>query len=119
MSENNEPSSGGRAVAILFLILQAVSVVVFGGLGLFVAFVSDSCGSSSTCDEGRIAAGMMTPLAVALLFFVISLVQTIRRMRAGKSVWWVPIVWTLLSASGVVLGFLVAISGVADNGSLL
>ena len=119
MSDQAAPSTGGRVVAILFLVGQAVSVLVFGGFGLFIAFVSDSCGSSSTCDTGRIALGMMTPLAVALLLFIVSLVQTIKRMRDGKSAWWVPILWTVLSASGVVLGFVIAASGVSSNGSLL
>ncbi|MCX6397623.1 MAG: hypothetical protein NTV23_14140 [Propionibacteriales bacterium] len=119
MSEQSEPSTAGRTVAILLLVLQAASVLVFGGFGLFIAFVSDSCGASSTCDTNLIAIGMMTPLAVALLFFVVSLVQTIKRIRAGRSVWWVPIVWTIVSASGIVLGFVVAASGVAPNGSLV
>lgn len=106
-------------VAIVFLVVQAASVLVFGGLGLFIAFISDSCGASSVCDTDRIAIGMMTPLAVAVIFFLVSLVQTIVRMRADKSVWWVPIVWTVLSAGGVVLGFAIAESGVSPNGSLL
>jgi len=119
MPEQSESSPVDRVVAILLLALQAGSVVIFGGLGLFIAFVSDSCGSSSDCDTGRIALGMMTPLVVAVAFFVVSLVQTIKRLRAGRSAWWVPIVWTVLSASGVVLGFVIAASGVSSSGSLL
>lgn len=119
MSEQVEPSTGGRVAAILLLVVQAASVLVFGGFGLFIAFISDSCGASSTCDTDRIALGMMTPLAVALLFFIASLVQTIKRMREDKSVWWVPIVWTVLSVSGIVLGFVIAESGVAPNGTLV
>lgn len=105
--------------AILLLVVQAASVLVFGAFGLFIAFVSDSCGASSVCNTDRIAIGMMTPFGVAVVFFVISLVQAIIRMRAGKSAWWVPIVWTVLSASGIVIGFMIAASGVAPDGSLL
>ena len=119
MNDAAAPSTAGRVVAVLLLIVQAVSVLVFGGFGLFIAFVSDSCGASSTCDTDRIALGMMTPLAVALVLFIVSLVQTIKRFRAGRSVWWVPILWTLLSATGIVLGFVIAASGVSSNGSLL
>lgn len=119
MSEQNEPSTAGRVVAILLLVLQAGSVLVFGALGLFIAFISDSCGASSVCDTDRIALGMMTPFGVAVLFFVISLVHTIKRMASGNSAWWVPILWTVLSASGVVIGFMVAASGVAPDGSLV
>ena len=110
VSAGNEPSTTGRVVAI---------VLLFGGVGLFIAFVSDSCGSSSTCDTDRIAIGMMIPLGVSVLFFVISLVQVIRRVRADKSAWWVPILWTVLSASGIIIGFAVAASGVAPNHSLV
>lgn len=119
MSESEAPSTAGRVVAVLLLVLQAASVLVFGGIGLFIAFVSDSCGASSVCDTDRIAIGMMTPLGVAVAFFLISLVQTIARIRAGRSAWWVPILWTVLSASGVVIGFMIAASGVAPNGSLV
>jgi zinc transporter ZupT len=119
VSEQSAPSTGGRVAAIVLLVLQAFSVLLFGGLGLFIAFISDSCGASSTCDSDRIALGMMTPLGVSVLLFVVSLVQVVLRMRADRSVWWVPIVWTVLSAGGVVLGFVVAESGVAPNGSLV
>jgi hypothetical protein len=119
VSVENGSSTTGRLVAFLLLFVQAFSVLLFGGVGLFIAFVSDSCGSSSTCDDGRIAAGMMIPLGVSALFFLISLVQTIRRVRANRSAWWVPLVWTFLSASGIVIGFAVAASGVAPNHSLV
>ena len=55
MSDQNQPSAGGRAATIILLILQAGSVVVFGAFGLFIAFMSDSCGASSVCDTDRIA----------------------------------------------------------------
>ncbi|WP_209722585.1 hypothetical protein [Marmoricola sp. OAE513] len=120
-----DPSTGPRVnkhgivIPIILLVLQVGSVLVFGAFGLFIAFISDSCGASSTCDTDRIALGMMTPLGVAVLFFLISLVHSIKRMRADESAWWVPIVWTTLSASGIVIGFIVAASGVAANGSLV
>jgi hypothetical protein len=117
--ENNEPSTGGRVVAFFLLFLQALSVLVFGGFGLFIAFVSDSCGASSTCNYDQIGFALMIPLGVAVLCFVISLVQTIKRVRADKSAWWVPIMWTVISASGVVIGFMVAADAVAPNHSLL
>lgn len=116
---SGEPSTAGRVVAIVFLVLQAASALVFGAFGLFIAFVSDSCGASSTCNTDLIAIGMMTPLAVAVIFFIVSLVLTIVRMRDGRSVWWVPIVFTVLSAGGIVLGFVIAASGVSPNGTLL
>lgn len=119
VSDQNQSSSGGRAATIVLLVLQAGSVLVFGGFGLFIAFISDSCGSSSTCDTNRIALGMMTPLAVSVVLFVVSLVHAIARMRGGRSAWWVPILWTFLSAFGIVIGFMVAASGVSSNGSLV
>ena len=93
--------------------------MVFGAFGLFIAFVSDSCGSSTTCNTNLIAVGMLTPFAVAVLFFVISLVHTIKRIRANKPAWWVPVMWTVLSFGGIGAGFVVAIAGVSKNGSLL
>lgn len=117
--QQSEPSTGGRVIAILGLVVQAGSVLVFGGFGLFIAFVSDSCGASSECNEDLIAAGMMTPLVVSVVIFVVSLVMTIKRFADGRSVWWVPIVWTVVSMGGIVLGFVVATAGVAPNGELV
>lgn len=108
-----------RAATVVLLVLQALAVLVFGGLGLFIAFVSDSCGASATCDSDRIALGMMTPVVVAALFFVVSLVWSVKRLAQSRVAWWVPILMTVLSASGVVLGFAVAASGVHGNGSLV
>ena len=51
-------------------------------------------------------------------FFVASLVWSIKRMAQNRVAWWVPIVMTALSVSGVVLGYAIAASGV-HNGKLL
>ena len=101
----DQPSTAGRVVAILGLVVQAFAGLVFSGFGLFIAFVSDSCGASSECDTDRIALGMMTPLAVCIVLFIVSLVMTLKRMADGRSCWWVPILWTVLSFGGIILGF--------------
>ncbi|MFL6109142.1 MAG: DUF6264 family protein [Marmoricola sp.] len=111
--------SGDRAATIVLLVLQACGVLVFGAFGLFLVFVSDSCGAGdTTCDGGRIAWGVMTPPLVAATFFVVALVWAIKRMAQNRVAWWVPVLMTVLSVSGVVLGYLIAASGVHD-GNLL
>ncbi|WP_246004987.1 DUF6264 family protein [Nocardioides marmorisolisilvae] len=114
-----ETRTGDRAATIVLLVLQALGILVFGAFGLFIVFVSDSCGSSSTtCDDGRIAWGVMTPPLVAAGLFVISLIWSIKRMAQSRPAWWVPILMTVLSVGGVVLGFAIAASGV-HNGNLV
>ena len=114
-----ELRTGDRAATIVLLVLQAAGVLVFAAAGLFVVFVSDSCGAGdTTCDGGRIAWGVMTPPLVAAAFFVLSLIWSIKRMAQSRLAWWVPILMTVLSAGGVVLGFAIAASGV-HHGSLV
>jgi hypothetical protein len=111
--------TGDRAATIVLLVLQGLGIFLFGALGLFIVFVSDSCGSAdTTCDGGRIAWGVMTPPLVAVVLFVVSLVWSIKRMAQSRTAWWVPVLMTVLSAGGVVLGFVIAASGV-HNGNLL
>jgi len=111
--------TGDRVATIVLLVLQAAGVLVFAAAGLLIVFVSDSCGAAdTTCDSGRIAWGVMTPPLVAAAFFVISLVWSIKRMAQSRLAWWVPILMTVLSVGGVVLGYVIAASGV-HNGNLL
>lgn len=109
---------GDRPITIVLLVLQALSVLVFGAFGLFIAFVSDSCGASARCNTDLIGAGMVTPLVVSVVLFVVSLVHSVAFMRAHKYSWWIPLLWTVLSGGGIALGFVVALSGVSSNGSL-
>jgi len=108
-----------RAATIVLLVLQAAGVLFFGAFGLFIIFVADSRGAAeTTCDGGRIAWGTMTPPLVATAFFVASLIWSIKRLAQSRPAWWVPILMTVLSVSGVVLGYVIAASGV-HNGNLL
>ncbi len=115
MSEPQTRFVADRVASVILLIVQALVGAVLSYLGLFIAFFSDSCGASSTCNESLITLGMATPVTVAALCLVISLVWTVKRLVAGRMAWWVPVLWTALSLVGLVLGFVFASAGVTPN----
>jgi uncharacterized membrane protein YhaH (DUF805 family) len=115
VSETNGSNTADRAVSILLLFGQALVGAVLSFMGLFNSMVSDSCGASSTCNDGLIVAGVATPLVVVLVCFVLSLIFTIKRLSAGRMAWWIPLVWTVVSVGGLFLGFAIASMGVTPN----
>jgi uncharacterized membrane protein YhaH (DUF805 family) len=115
VSETTGSNTADRVVSILLLIGQAVVGAVLSFMGLFISMASDSCGASSTCNEGLIGAGVATPLVVVVVSFVVSLIFTIRRLAAGRMAWWIPVVGTVVSVGGLFLGFAIASMGVTPN----
>jgi hypothetical protein len=108
-----------RPVIVWDLVLTIVLLVVMVGLALlasflsfFLAFASDSCGASVTCDTDRIAAGMLVamigPLAVAVLALIAAVVVLVLRRMA----FWIPIVGIALVVGVFVGGAALTASGV-------
>ena len=94
---------GKRPVIVWDLVLTIVLLVLMVGaallasfLSFFLAFASDSCGASATCDTDRIAAGMLVamigPLLVALLVLVAAIIVLVLKRIA----FWIPIVGIML-----------------------
>jgi hypothetical protein len=85
-------------VTVVLLVLALGIAAVGSFLGLMLAFASDSCGASTTCDTNQIglgitvaAIGVWPPILIAI---VLSIVFLVLRFRA----FWIPIVAILLMA---------------------
>lgn len=114
MTELNQPAPGGRGAAIVFLVVQALAAAVFAFLGIMLVFVSDSCGTT-TCNTNLIVVGMAITGLVPIGLWVVSLVHLIVRIRRQQSVWWVPLVWLVVSGLVALGGILTAFQGGPDT----
>lgn len=96
---------------VLLIAMAAVAVVAAFG-GVFLVFVTDSCGSVGRCNDAAVTSGVLTgavgPLVVALIAAVVAVVRLVRRRMA----FWVPVVGLVLIVAVLVLGYLLTASGV-------
>lgn len=111
-----------RPVIVWDLVLTIVLLVLMAGLGFvlfffsfFLAFASDSCGASSTCDTDLIATGMIVAMIVPIGVGVLALVAAIVVLVLKRIAFWIPIVGMALMVGGFVLGAAIAGSGVQSN----
>jgi hypothetical protein len=114
----SEPA-GKRPVIVWDLVLTIVLLVLMVGaallasfLSFFLAFASDSCGASVTCDTDRIPGGMLIamigPLLVALLVLVAAIIVLVLKRIA----FWIPVVGMILVIGVFVGGAAFTASGV-------
>ena len=98
-------------VSIVLLVLDVILTAVMSFFGFFLAMAGDSCGVRD-CSTDLIAIGMMVaiglPWAVLLVVVVVSIIVLVRRRLA----FWVPLVGAVLIVASLVLGFIIAGSGV-------
>jgi hypothetical protein len=108
-----------RPVIVWDLVLTIVLLVLLVGVALlasffsfFLAFASDPCGASVTCDTDRMALGMLIamigPLAVGLVTLIAAVVVLVLKRIA----FWIPIVGIVLVIAIFFGGAAITISGV-------
>ncbi len=108
-----------RPVIVWDLVLTIVLLVLLVGVALlasffsfFLAFASDPCGASVTCDTDRMALGMLIamigPLAVGLVTLIAAIVVLVLKRIA----FWIPIVGIVLVIAIFFGGAAITISGV-------
>ncbi|WP_297738286.1 hypothetical protein [Nocardioides sp.] len=107
-----QPTSSDRVVAIVLLVGLGLISPVISFAALMLAMASDSCGSSSVCDEGGIVGGAALAAVAPWAALVGAIIVVIVRSRRGRSVWWVPIVGALVGAAIFVLGAFVTFNSV-------
>lgn len=99
-------------LTIVLLVLMVGAALLASFLSFFLAFASDPCGASVTCDTDRIAGGMLVamigPLAVGLLALVAAVVVLVLKRIA----FWIPIVGLVLVIGVFVAGAAITFSGV-------
>lgn len=100
------------ALSAVFGVLAAGLAVVLGVIGVFLAFVSDSCGSSVACDYNQLSAGILLAVLLPAVVTVVFIVWMIVRLVRHKRAFWVPLVGAVAAAAGWAVGFFVATSAV-------
>jgi len=93
---------GDVVASIILLVLGAIAFAVLAFASLFLAMMSDGCGSGTNCNYGVMTAGYFVALLVPPVVFVASAIWTIIRLVRRRLAWWVPLVGRpLLSQPGV------------------
>ena len=80
--------------------------------GALVAFASDSCGATSTCNTDLVATGFLIGTFGPAVLAVIVLVFTIVWMARQHISFWIPLAGAVLAAGIVALAFVIAGGGV-------
>ncbi len=83
-------------LSIVLLLLLAVLGAVASFFAVFLVFVSDSCGSSSTCDTGRMGLGFVVAFIGVWVPFLPVLVLTIVQLVRRRIAFWLPLVGAAL-----------------------
>lgn len=85
-----------RAATIALLVVSALIAAGAAFAGLFLIFITDSCGSSSTCDTDSFATWWIVAMVAPLLGFVLTLVASIVRLTRKRKAFWVPLAGTAI-----------------------
>lgn len=100
-------------LTIVLLLLSFAGALVLSFLALFLlAFGSDSC-VVRECNYDIISTGMMIGLVGPWIPVVLALIVSIVLLVLRRIAFWVPIVGAVLSLGALILGFVVAGTGVA------
>ena len=112
VDQQRHPRPADRVVTVLLLIGLAVLAPAAGFMGLLTAMASDSCGSSTECNEGLIATGVFTSAASPIVVALVALVWVVVRWRRGRATWWVPLVAAVIAAGTWWIGALITFAAV-------
>lgn len=119
MSENAsapERSAGDVVGTVVGMVVAALIGLACSTMGLLLVMGSDSCGASSTCDDGRIASGVMFGVAAPIVLWLAALVTVIVRQARSRRSWWFPLLVIPLSIAAEVIAFVIVDSGVNPIG---
>ena len=96
---------------LVYLILTLLGSV----FGAFLAFASDSCGSSTVCNDDQISAGWVVATLVvwAPVIFVIGI--SILLLVLKRRAFWMPILGIVLTIAIEAIGFTLAVTAVAPT----
>jgi hypothetical protein len=116
LSRNPRTRATWDIIVTVVLLVLGLGIALLGSfLGLMLAFVSDSCGSSTTCDTNQIglgitvaAIGVWPPMLIAI---VLSIVFLVVRLRA----FWIPIVAIVLMAAVWAIGLSITLSAISPT----
>lgn len=100
------------ALTVVLLVLYLGGVLLGSGSSFFLAFAGDSCGASSVCNYDQIANGMMIVLVGPWVPVIFVLGGAILLLVTKRLAFWLPLVGGALTIAIVVVGWMVATSGV-------
>jgi hypothetical protein len=107
-----QTSTVERAVTLLLMVGLAVLVPIAGFMGLLTSMASDGCMSDNPCNSDLIGLGVAVSALSPAVVFLVALVWVIKRWRARRTTWWVPLVALAGGAALWALGAVITFSAV-------
>jgi hypothetical protein len=83
---------GDVVASSILLVLGLIGFSIVAFASLFLAMVSDGCGSGTSCDFGVMTAGYFVALLGPPLVFLATAIWTIIRLVRRSLAWWLPLV---------------------------
>ncbi|MDQ0729204.1 DUF6264 family protein [Microbacterium sp. W4I20] len=104
---------GDVVASSILLIAGFIGFAMLAFVSLFLAMVSDGCGSGTNCDFGVMTAGYYLALVAPPLIFIAAAIWTIIRLIRRRPAWWLPLVGSVaaLAAWGIGAGMMQASLG--------
>jgi uncharacterized Tic20 family protein len=99
-------------LTIVLLASYLLETVIATIVGVLLVFMSDSCGSSSYCNDGQLTAGIAIAAFGVWIPVVFVLVGSVLLLVFKRRAFWVPLVGMVLTVAIWILGFVVTISSV-------
>ena len=88
----------------ILLLIGVIGFAMLAFVSLFLAMVSDGCGSGTNCDFGVMTAGYYIALVAPPLIFIGAAIWTIVRLVRRLLAWWLPLVGSLAALAAWGLG---------------
>jgi hypothetical protein len=106
-------SRGGVIATVILCVVLGLYAILLGMVGLFIGFVSDSCGERGPCNDFQLEAavliGIFGPAVIAIVAMVIAIVRGVRHRALN---WIIPIVGgvaaTIVFYGAAILGYAAA-----------
>lgn len=83
---------GDVVASSILLVLGLIGFSIVAFASLFLAMVSDGCGSGTNCDFGVMTVGYFVALLGPPLVFLATAIWTIIRLVRRSMAWWLPLV---------------------------
>lgn len=108
-----QTSTVERALTVLLMVGLAVLVPIAGFMGLLTSMASDGCMGGNACNSGLIGLGVAVSALSPAVVFLVALAWVVRRWRARRTTWWVPLVAVVGGAALWLLGALITTTAVS------
>jgi hypothetical protein len=99
-------------LTIVFLLLLLLAGGIAGAAGIFLVFLTDSCGSGANCVEPQLDNGYFIATVGVWIPAVVALIASIVVLALKRRAFWIPLVGIVLIVATWAVGYAVLTSAI-------